>query len=88
MTLFQSAMTAGKQYLNRMGIIVDANKTNTMNYIITINQIEKRDCQSKDKAVAYAKKLYDSGNIDVGILKKRTNKGKLIYTHLPLYYYV
>lgn len=57
-------------------------------YSVTLNGAEVFHKVTKDTALKYAMKLYNSGKTNVGIMKFKMKNNKLVYNHLPLYYYV
>lgn len=59
-----------------------------MKYFITLDGIEKNSNLTKDQAIRSAKILYDKCNGSVGIGKYKYLKGRLVYTLLPLHYFI
>jgi hypothetical protein len=58
-----------------------------MNYSVTVNKVVVERGLTREQAVKKGKQ-YNNDDTNVGIMKHRFHKGKRIYTHLPLFYYI
>ena len=59
-----------------------------MNYFVTVNGITIYYNCSKEQAIKEGKKNWSDSESNVGIGKKKLVKGKIVYTLLPLQFYI